>query len=491
MFKDQDSIEAPLLATIVVVAATLRFWGLNQGLWYDEIVTLTEFIRKPANELLVVYGSLNNHLAYTWIAKATTGIFGEAPWAVRLPAAIMGIASIWAVWVLLRNTGLRWIALVTAALLAVSYHHVWFSQNARGYTGLLLFTSLSALFMVLGLKYRRPSSWIAYAVFAAAALVTHLSAAFLLTAQGLTALGFGYREVFATKSVSLWQWLKGPLIGFGGAIVLALLVFAPMTPDLINTFGAYNEPAEVKPGPGVEAWRNPLWTVFEILRSFGVLGLIAPIAFLFAVFGGYRLFRAAPLIAAPFIIHIPLTVLILLAADFRIWPRYFFIDISFLMACIVCGAFMFADFTVEKAPFLQKLSVTATRLKIVGSIVMIAASLPLLAKNYGAPKQDFESAMSFLEEQNAPTQAIMTVGLAQLPYGDYLAPDWNHLESVEDLERALEASQSIWIVATFPEHFRSTYPALANRVEQEFTLAQRFTGTLSGGAVYVYQRNPS
>ena len=491
MFKDQNSIDAPLLAAILVVAAALRLWGLNQGLWYDEIVTLTEFIRKPASELLVVYGSLNNHLAYTWIAKATTGLFGEAPWAVRLPAAIMGVVSIWAVWLLIRHAGLRWVALVTAALLAVSYHHVWFSQNARGYTGLLLFTSLSALFMAKGLRDRKLSDWAFYAVCAAAALLTHLSAAFLLTAQGLAALAFGYRDVFVKKTISLWPWFKGPLIGFGGAIVIALIVFAPMLPNLIETFGAYNAPEEHKTGAGVEEWRSPIWTAIEILRSFGAIAFAVPLAALFAILGGYRMFRSAPFITAPFLIHIPLTIGILLLAEFRIWPRYFFVDIGFLMATIVYGAFLFADFAVKKAPVLSRLSFAAPRLKLIGSLFMIAVSLPLLLPNYHAPKQDFVSAKAFLEAQNVEAQSIVTVGLAQLPYGDYLAPDWNHFETVAELERALKTSGPIWIVATFPEHFRTTYPELAARVEQEFTLAQRFNGTLSGGAVYVYQRNPS
>lgn len=480
--------ETMLFAAVIVAATVFRLWGLNQELWYDEIVTLTEFVRKPASELLVTFGSLNNHLAYTWLAKASTGLFGEAPWSLRAPAAVFGVVSIWAVWRLIRMTGLKWVALVTAALLAVSYHHVWFSQNARGYTGLLLFTSLSAIFMASGLKHRRPSDWILFAVFAAAALATHLTAAFLLTAQGLTALAIGCREVLAQKQISVWRWMKGPLIGFGGAILITVIIYAPMAPDMIETFSAYDATAENKTGPGVEEWQNPLWTIVETLRSFGVIGAAIPLALVFAVVGAVRLARLAPAIAAPFLVHIPLTLVILIMASFRIWPRYFFVDIGFLVACVVYGGFWIADMTEKIAPALKRFSINGRNLKIAGSILMIVTSIPLLATNYGAPKQELRAALTFIEHGRQPGDAVMTVGLAQLPFGDYLAPDWPHISSYAEFDAAMRASDTVWIVAAFPEHLRTTYPEIAGRLAADFDIAEQFSGTLSGGDVVIYRR---
>ena len=64
-------------------------------------------------------------------------------------------------------------------------------------------------------------------------------------------------------------------------------------------------------------------------------------------------------------------------------------------------------------------------LKVIGSIVMIGASIPLLAEvNYGAPKQGFESAVLFIEQSQQPNDKVMTVGLAALPFGGYLTPEW-------------------------------------------------------------------
>ena len=409
-----------VLGAILFLAFILRVWGLNASLWYDEIATLTGFVRMPAADLFVTYGSLNNHVLYTWSAKLLTGLFGETAWALRFPAMAFGVASIWAVWRLLKEAKAPWVALATAALLAVSYHHVWFSQNARGYTGILLFTTLAGWQMARGLTSTEKSPWAYYALFATAALMTHLTAAFVLVAQGLTALGYGALVVFQRKEQTLWQWIQGPLIGFGGAIVAALLLFSPMLPDLIATFADYNAPtpapadaaaAEANAPTGeVKEWRNPLWTIAEILRSFGAIGVIIPVAFGFAAAGAWRLSKQAPFIAIPYLIHIPLTLAILLIAEFRVWPRYFFIDIGFLLACGVAGAFWFAETFAHRTPQALRLGLDAAKLKVIGAIVMVAASVPLLLQNYAAPKQNFTGAKALVESQMASSDQVATVG---------------------------------------------------------------------------------
>lgn len=72
--------------------------------------------------------------------------FGESGWALRLPAALFGIASVVMVYVLAARYLSRVEAWVATAVIATSYHHVWFSQNARGYTLIGFLTLLSTFF---------------------------------------------------------------------------------------------------------------------------------------------------------------------------------------------------------------------------------------------------------------------------------------------------------------------------------------------------------
>ena len=58
-------------------------------------------------------------------------------------AVLFGIATVPALYWLARPIMKGWQALAVAFLTAVSYHHVWFSQNARGYSAYLLFCVLA------------------------------------------------------------------------------------------------------------------------------------------------------------------------------------------------------------------------------------------------------------------------------------------------------------------------------------------------------------
>ena len=182
------------LGGILMLALILRVIKLDASLWYDEISTLVDYVRLPTSELLTSYHSLNNHMLFSLEAQASVALFGETAWALRLPALLMGVGSIWALWLLARDVAGPWEARFSALLLAVNYHHVWFSQNARGYTGLLFWGLLATYFLVRGMKQPTWRVWLAYGIAFALSMYTHLSAVFLFTTHGLVYQGlFFYR----------------------------------------------------------------------------------------------------------------------------------------------------------------------------------------------------------------------------------------------------------------------------------------------------------
>ena len=86
--------EAGAVAALLALALVVRIVGLNASLWYDEVSTLTHFVRLPWGELATDFSSLNNHMFYSLQAKAAVELFGESAWALRLPALLMGMASL-------------------------------------------------------------------------------------------------------------------------------------------------------------------------------------------------------------------------------------------------------------------------------------------------------------------------------------------------------------------------------------------------------------
>ncbi len=123
------------LIGLSVLALVLRLWNLNSDLWLDEVLTLLDFVRYPVGHIVTSFPSQNQHMLFSLLAKLTTTVFGESAWALRLPSVVFGIGSIWAFFYLGRKLLGQKEALLGCALLTVSYHHIWFSQNARGYMG--------------------------------------------------------------------------------------------------------------------------------------------------------------------------------------------------------------------------------------------------------------------------------------------------------------------------------------------------------------------
>jgi hypothetical protein len=81
-----------------------------------------------------------------------SSLFGLKEWAVRLPALIFGLASIFITWRIGRKLFSTRIVLLTSALLAVSPAHIAWSVTARGYSGYLLCTTLLILLYLQTLR---------------------------------------------------------------------------------------------------------------------------------------------------------------------------------------------------------------------------------------------------------------------------------------------------------------------------------------------------
>jgi mannosyltransferase len=104
---------------------------------------------------------------------------GSSEAALRSLSALFGIATVPVAYHLARElVGTRAAALATAALVVFNPLLVWYSQEARPYSLLVLLTSLSLLFAV-----RRQVWW--WALASALALLTHYFAAFLVVPEGL------------------------------------------------------------------------------------------------------------------------------------------------------------------------------------------------------------------------------------------------------------------------------------------------------------------
>lgn len=156
---DADRWTLPLLGIVVVAAAVLRLNDLGgQSIWFDEAATWAQ-VRGNFLRMIVETSRDNYPPLYNLLTWPLVQLFGDAEWVLRLPAAILGIGTIPAIYVLGTAIAGRLVGLLAAVVIAFSGYHIWYSQEARMYT-LLAFTSITyalALLHYLDGGLRRPT----------------------------------------------------------------------------------------------------------------------------------------------------------------------------------------------------------------------------------------------------------------------------------------------------------------------------------------------
>jgi hypothetical protein len=468
-----------LLVVFTVLGIGLRLHQLGSGLWFDEIQTLVSSVRQPLAQIMTHYPGNNDHLLYSVLAHLSIAAFGEHAWSLRLPAVIFGVAAIPMLYVLGASVSTRLEALAAASLLAISYHHIWFSQNARGYTALLFCTLLATHLLLRGLRDRRRSTFVAYAVVAALGAYTHLTMVFVVVSHALIvawqALPSGKRTFDAR------EWLN-PALGFVLAGLLTLALHAPILLD-VQAFFARESPAMQAATPG--------WALWEALRGLRIgfaTGWGVVLAGLLFVTGCWSYFRQSPAVCALFLVPAPFILAAALVLHHPVRPRFFFLLMGFGLLIAVRGAVVIGRFVTERAESTapgRRLGEKLPAALVVGMIVLSAFALPY---GYRYPKQDFEQALRFVEGARKAGDSIAVVGVGTAtPYKQYYMRPWPKVDNVEELQSALAAHDAVWLLFTFSSYIVRRDPALMNAIQTGCVPARTFPGTVAGGDIEVFE----
>ncbi len=471
--------EQALVVGLILLAGALRLHDLGDQIWFDEIDTLVHYVRKPLGYVFTTFDSQNQHLLYSILARLCVVAFGESNAALRLPAAIFGVASLWALWNFARQVADRREALFAVALLTVSFHHLWFSQNARGYTGLLFFTVLGSTAFLRMLTSREWRGWgmaIAYGVCMSLAIATHVTALFAVAAHGLIwiALAIATRA----KNVGVQRWM--PALGFATTASFALLAYALVLPQFPETMLHKSMPMQST------EWKSTHWMLNETLSGLarGVPGgwLALAQGVLILGIGVWSYWRQSFWLLAIYLLGAVVTAAAIVALHHNLWPRFFFFNAGFFVLILFRGVFTLFDW-LAKTP----LGGSARTLGLLAAILLCIASAATLPRAWG-PKQDYEGPIAYLKDVAEPGDAIATVEMTNLPYQELFHRDWKELDSLADLEALEKSHPHTWVVYTTPIYLDASQPDIWRRLQTEYAEAKVFPGTYGGSEVFVRVR---
>ena len=158
----------------------------------------------------------------------------------------------------------------------------------------------------------------------------------------------------------------------------------------------------------------------------------------------------------------------------NLWPRLFFFSTGFASLILMRGLFVLG----------RALSPWKRTSSVLGSLVVLASATTV--PRAWAPKQDFRSAVSFVEEVRAPTDAVVTVDyMTDLPFLEYLGQPWKSVDSEENLRKVERTHSRTWAIYAFPTRVAAIHPAIWARLQAEYGKRAVFPGTVRGGDIVV------
>ncbi|MBL4743049.1 MAG: glycosyltransferase family 39 protein [Cycloclasticus sp.] len=459
------------------MALLFRVIGLNSGLWLDEIYSVVNQFRLSPVELFTTYVGDNQHPLYAVLASISVAALGEQPWVVRLPALIFGVASIPALYSLGRRVSSHNEALLAAALLAVSYHHVWFSQNARGYSAIALAAILCTDRFLCLLANQRKLDVGLYALIVALGCYAHLTMVFIVIGQFLVFLLW---LLYLRDDVVHRQRWQLPLAAFVFSGLLTLLLYAPIFTQVVDYF--VNKPS------GMEELSTHSWALGEALRSLKIGwggGAVLLGGGLMALVGTASFYKSNKIALGIFVCSVAVTFLVAFFARGTMYPRFFFFLAGFFILIGVRGVMVTVTFCAKFLFRSEKQQAYVRWLPIAAMLVVVSVSASSMVRNYKYPKMDFEGAKHWVEMQATPNDVIVTAGVAAWPYQIYYGVDWPEMKVANDIAHIRKHSDQLWMVYTFGRYMKKGSPEIYALIERECSEKKRFRGTLGGGDIVV------
>jgi hypothetical protein len=243
------------VSAAVIVAAVYRVPRLGHSFWNDEEYAFRTYVFgegfeaedglvhfKPVTwEVSLFQNKINNHIVCTVGARISHAVwktffaeedevFSEA--SVRILPLLCSLLSIAMLAFLLARIGAPVVGVAAAFFLALDPWHIRYSVEMRGYAYVLLFVTLSLIFLLRAMRTGRWRDWLAYAALEVLCLLSYPGIVFELFTQNVLTMGY---LLYRKENI-------GPLIVANIFAAMATAqVFLPSLPQVKHYFESTDE----------------------------------------------------------------------------------------------------------------------------------------------------------------------------------------------------------------------------------------------------------
>ena len=402
------------LVAMIFLAGGLRIYGIQQSLWYDEIFTLLHFVEKPISYIVTHYITANNHILYSILSHVSIRLFGDSELGIRLPALLFGILAVPALYFLARDAFGRRNGALSAFLLVISPYHIYYTQEARGYSGLIFFSILSVLFLGKALQGNRISHWIGFVLTTVLNGYMHLFGIFVMVAQVIFMGLLGWRR----RSLSSFRLSRSKILRVSLSIPTSILLIGVLYFPVMGSILGYASTAQADPlSP-----KFSLYLLVEVFRDFSagpgyvwswIPSVLYTVPFLFGLFALGKRRLGWDLLFLSIVIF-PL--LILGVARQYVTSRFLSFMLPFYLIIVARGIEVLYNYLSEKGKFLLPIGFMQYGMLLAALTVLV--ELPYLVRYYRTPKQDYRGVAEFLAEQAKPGDWAFSsdIGVDEMKY---------------------------------------------------------------------------
>ena len=436
MVKDKRS--ACLVAAALLTGCALRCWNINQSLWWDEIWSTMTYVR--ADSLWDVVSNLgyyfNNHILYSLLARTSVQALGETEFAARLPAVVMGILGISAIFRFGKLYLGNWSGMVAASLLSLSAFHIDHSSEARGYAGLALFSILSSFYFLQGLKTDTVKAWTLYILCTVLGFYSHVFMIAVAISQFCAWLLFlpGEKFSFAKSSISQ-RAFRNFFFAFSCAGITTIAIFIPVLPAFLKNVGKV-QLVTVSRFPFLASLADAILPGSASAVGSVVYGILFVAGMYFISKKDRNLFLYFTVL---FIL--PLSLYLLINPMF-VFERYFIFAVPFILLVVGQGT----------VGLVERLRGTYKYATVIGVFaILVLLQLPALGRTLGQDRQNYREAVRYVTSEITDDEdyLIFSIGYAGEHFR-YYAPGTtvHNPQTVDELSALMQGKKQIWCLIT-------------------------------------------
>ena len=202
-----------VLLVILLAALFARIYQLDtEDLWVDEAIAVSISSNSLGGLLEASLPDGNPPLYYV-LLHYWMWLFGDSEFSVRLPSALFGLCSVAMMYKVGCTLFGKGTGLIAALILALSVYHIFYSQEARTYSMMVLLALISYYFFLRLLEGEDYKVLAGYVLSTTALMYSHHYGLFFVIAQTLFLLGFYSLKRRRERAPSLKMWALA-----GGAV---------------------------------------------------------------------------------------------------------------------------------------------------------------------------------------------------------------------------------------------------------------------------------